>query len=174
MVDKGIAIGKIRLYSDSIDKTKLNVTREIIGSADQYTIDYGTGKTNLSASVVVQTNEIIMENLNLGDTYYFQITPLDSTGNPIGNPSEIIQAKIGEAVSCVVVGITVTGQKIGEKYYLVWTAVNNIDKYNVYRSDFETNETSQMQKVGETTGTLFEYPFNKFSKKNEYAYYLIE
>ena len=31
-----------------------------------------------------------------------------------------------------------------------------------------------MQKVGETTGTMFEYPFNKASKVNQYAYYLVE
>ncbi|MEI6774413.1 MAG: hypothetical protein WCL18_06600 [bacterium] len=30
VVGKGTAIGKIRVYSDSIDKSKLNVTREII------------------------------------------------------------------------------------------------------------------------------------------------
>ena len=149
------------MYSDSIDKTKLNVTRETIGTAPQYKIDYGTGKTNLIASVTVQTNEIMVENLTLGDTYFFQITPLDDTGEPIGNPSEITQAKIGDAVSCKVTGITITGEQIGEKYYLVRTAANNMEKYVVYRSEFETNDTSQMQKVGETTGTLFEYPFNK-------------
>ena len=31
-----------------------------------------------------------------------------------------------------------------------------------------------MQKAGETTGTMFEYPFNKLSKKDEYAYYVVE
>lgn len=31
-----------------------------------------------------------------------------------------------------------------------------------------------MQKVGETTGTMFEYPFNKASKKEQYAFYLVE
>ncbi|HBB04098.1 TPA: hypothetical protein DCZ39_04350 [Patescibacteria group bacterium] len=71
-------------------------------------------------------------------------------------------------------GITVTGQQIGEKYYLVRKGINNIDKYVVYRSDFETSDITTMQKVGETTGTMFEYPFNKLSKNTKYAYYLIE
>ena len=31
-----------------------------------------------------------------------------------------------------------------------------------------------MQKVGETTGTMFEYPFNKLAKKEEYAYYVVQ
>lgn len=123
------------------------MTRETIGTVPQYKIDYGTSQNNLNLSVIVQTNEIIIENLNVGDTYYFQITPLDSAGNPAGTPSEITQAKVGTDVSCIVVGITVTGQQIGEKYYLVRTAVNNIEKYIIYRSEFETSEASQMQKV---------------------------
>jgi len=176
VVEEGIGIGKIRLYSDSIDKTKLNVTRETIGSASQYKINYGTSQNNLEASAIVQTNEIIIENLTVGETYYFQITPLDGTNTPIGTASEITEAIIGEEASCVVVGIQVRDEQIWEKYYLVRSAVNNIEKYVIYRSDFETSEISKMQKVGETTGTMFEYPFNPSpaSKQYKYAYYLVE
>lgn len=173
-VGKWTAVGKIRLYSDSIDKSKLNVTWEMIWTAPQYRIDYGTSQNNLSLTTTVQTNEIIIENLSIGDVYYFQITPLDSAGNPTGTPSEITQATVGEAISCIVVGIMVSTWQIGDKYYLIRTGVSNIEKYNIYRSDFETSDTTQMQKVGETTGTMFEYPFNKLSKKEVYAYYLIE
>ena len=76
---------------------------------------------------------------------------MDELGNPIGNTSEITQAKIGEIVSCTVVGIVVTDKMIGEKYYLVRTAADNIEKYVIYRSDFETSDINTMQKVGETT-----------------------
>jgi len=31
-----------------------------------------------------------------------------------------------------------------------------------------------MQKIGETTGTMFEYPFNAQAKKEGYSYYLVE
>lgn len=143
----------------------MNVTRETIGNAAQYKIEYGTSQNNLDLSVVVDTNEIVIENLNIGDVYYFQITPLDSDGNPTGNPSEITQAKIGEEASCVVVGIKITTGQIGEKYYLMRSGIINVDKYIIYRSSFETNDITQMQKVGETTGTMFEYPFNKNAKK---------
>ncbi|MEI6118933.1 MAG: hypothetical protein WCP92_07075 [bacterium] len=108
MVEKGTAIGKIRLYSDSIDKTKLNVTREIIGNTPQYKLDYGTSKNDLNLTTTVQTNEIVINNLNIGDIYYFQITPLDASGIPSGTPSEITQAKIGEDITCTVVGIVIT------------------------------------------------------------------
>ena len=82
MVEEGVAIGKIRMYSDSIDKSKLNVTREPIGTIPQYKIEYGTSKNALDMSVVIKTNEIMIENLTVGQTYYFQITPLDENGTP--------------------------------------------------------------------------------------------
>ena len=174
IVEKSTSIGKIRIYSDSIDKTKLNITRDTIGTSPQYKIEYGTSQNDLSLSTIVPTNEIVISNLNVGTTYYFQITPLDSGNNAIGAPSAITQAKAGDIASCTVVGITVSTQKIGDKYYLIWSWVDNTDKYVIYRSDFQTSDTTSMQKIGETTGTMFEYPFDKFSKKNIYAYFQVE
>jgi hypothetical protein len=139
------------LYSDSIDKTKLNVTRETIGEAQQFKIEYGTSKNNLNLSVIVQTNEIMIENLIVDEVYYFQITPIDSAGNSIGTSSETIDATIGEDISCTVVGITITTGQIGEKYYLMRSGVLNVEKYIIYRSEFESNDANQMQKIGETT-----------------------
>ncbi len=173
-VDKSVSIGKIRLYADSIDKTKLNVTRETVGTSPQYKLSYGTSENYLDQYVMVSTNEIIIENLTLGDTYYFQITPMDGLGAALGTASDITQAKIWEEVSCIVKWISVTGQKIGDKYYLVWTAVNNVESYNIYRSDFETSDTANMQKIGSTSWTMYEYPFDTFAKKDTYAYFLIE
>lgn len=176
IVEEGIAIGKIRVYSDSIDKTKLNVTWETIGTAAKFRIDYGVSKNNLESSTIVETKEIIIENLIVGEVYYFQITPLDANGNPTGTPSEVTEATIGEDVSCVVIGITVTTGQIGEKYYLVRSAVNNVERYIIYKSDFDAAESSQMSKIGETTGTMFEYPFNPnpASHQYKYAYYIVE
>ena len=174
VVDKSISIGKIRLYSDSVDKTKLNVTWETIGTANQYKVQYGTSQDLLDQFVIAPTNEIIISNLTIGQTYYFQITPLDSTQTAIGQASTVTQTTVGEWLACVVKNITVSDQKIWDKYYLVRSWVENADSYIIYRSDFETNDSSKMQKVGETTGTMFEYPFNKTSKVDQYAYYLVE
>jgi hypothetical protein len=137
-------------------------------------VQYGTSDNLLNQFVIVPTNQITIENLTVGQTYFFQITALDENENAIGPASAITQAVIGEELTCIVKGITLTGEKIGDKYYLVRSAVQNVDKYIVYRSDFETNDTTKMQKAGETTGTMFEYPFNKLSKKDEYAYYVVE
>jgi hypothetical protein len=101
-VDKSITIGKIRLYSDSVDKSKLNITRETVGTAPKYKVQYGSSSTLLDEYVIVPTNEIIIDQLLIGQTYYFQITPLDETENPIGPASTMTQAVIGQDLSCVV------------------------------------------------------------------------
>lgn len=174
IVEKSISIGKIRLYSDSIDKTKLNVTRETVGKADKYKVEYGTSSDLLDQFVIAPTNEIVINNLTIGQTYYFQITPLDSTQTAIGQTSPVTQIVVGQDLACIVKNISVRDQKIGDKYYLVRSWVENADKYLIYRSDFDTSDSSKMQKVGETTGTMFEYPFDKSSKTDKYAYYLVE
>jgi len=174
IIEEWVGIGRIRLYSDSIDKTKLNITREKIGDIPQYKIDYGTNKDNLNLSIVVQINEAIIENLVVGETYFFRITPLDIVGNTIGTSSETTEIKIGEDISCVVIGITISTGQIGDKYYLMRSGIQNVEKYIIYRSDFETNDKSQMQKIGETENTMFEYPFNPNAKEFSYAYYMVE
>ena len=119
IVDKSISIGKIRLYSDSVDKTKLNVTRETVGTAAQYKVEYGTSSDLLDQFVIAPTNEIAINNLTIGQTYYFQITPLDSTQTAIGQTSPVTQVVVGQDLACVVKNISVSDQKIGDKYYLV-------------------------------------------------------
>lgn len=115
-----------------------------------------------------------MENLTLGKKYYLQITPLDEQSQVIGTPSKITEAIIGDDLSCVVKGIVVNDQQIGDKHYLVRSGVQNAENYIIYRAEFETSETDKMQKVGETTGTMFEYPYNKLAKKEEFAYYVVQ
>ncbi|MFA5748416.1 MAG: hypothetical protein WC872_04905 [Candidatus Absconditabacterales bacterium] len=174
IVSKSASIGKVRLYSDSVDKTILNVTREAIGTAVKYKLSYGTTQNSLDQFVLVDTNQVSVQNLNTGLIYYFQITPLDENGDIAGTPSDITQAKIGEDITCIVKGIEIYDQKIGDKHFLVWTAVQNVEKYIIYRSEYETDKTDDMKKVGESIENKFEYPFNKLSKKNEYAYYVVE
>jgi len=174
IVQPNISIGKIRMFADTIDKTKLNITWETIWDAPQYKISYGTGEDSLDQYVNVDTNEILIENLTIGKKYYFKIYPLDSNSQETWTPSDVVEAVIWEELACVVKGIIVSDQQIGEKHYLVWSGVVNADKYIIYRSEWETSSTSSMQKVWETTWTMFEYPFNKFSKNNEYAYYVVE
>ena len=79
-----------------------------------------------------------------------------------------------EAPTCVVRNIKVTTAKIANKYYLTWNGVENATKYIVYRSDRETNVLADMNKVGETTDTRFEYRYDQNADRDLYAFYAVE
>jgi hypothetical protein len=74
--------------------------------------------------------------------------------------------------TCIVKNIKVSTQKIGNKYYLVRNKIENATKYLVYKSDFADNSDKSF--LGETELTRFEYPFDKTSKEDVYAYYTVE
>ena len=79
---------------------------------------------------------------------------------------------IAAAPTCIVSSIKFSTEQIGNKYYLVWSEVENATKYLVYKSDFA--DWSNKQFVGETELTRFEYPFDNKAKEETYAYYTIE
>jgi len=63
IIEKGTSIGKVRLFADPVNKSKLNITREVVGDAAKYKVFYGTGEGSLTQSVTVATNEMSLENL---------------------------------------------------------------------------------------------------------------
>ena len=91
--------------------------------------------------------------------------PLDSLLHASGEPSEIIEYNPKEIYSsCIVKWIIVESEKIWDKYFLVWDAVENVTKYEIYRSDWE--DMSNMKKVWETTETRFEYFFDRSATRS--------
>ncbi len=174
IVERSTAIGKVRVFSDEVDKTKVNLTRETIWlDAAKYKISYGTWETSLNEYTIVTTKEVVIENLEKWALYYLKIYPLDDQWNEIWTPSDIVSTQLEAEQTCIVKGIKVSDQIIWDKHYLVRSWVLNIEKYIIYRSETQTSDLSQMKKIWESTGTLFEYPFNKFSKNKEYAYYSV-
>lgn len=174
IVQRSTAIGKVRVFTDEIDKTKINITREIIWlDAPKYKIEYGTWETSLNEYAIVSWKEVIIENLQKWLQYFIQIFALDDQWNKVWTPSEVISTQLESEQVCVVKGIKISEQIIWEKRYLVRSGAINVEKYIIYRSENETSNLDQMKKIWETTGTLFEYPFNKFSKDKEYAFYSV-
>jgi hypothetical protein len=145
--------------------------------AKKYKIMYWTDQGNLNLSDIVTTKEVSIEGLQENTTYYFRIIPLDQNENEAGTASDIVQATPGQATTdstCTVQWIKIADIQIWDKYYLSRSGVSNVDKYLIYKSDFETADINQMQKVWETTDTKFEYPFNRASKTDKYAYYMVQ
>lgn len=173
-IAENIAIGQTRFYSDAVDKTSLTLTWQVLWNSSSFKVMYGTGKDLLDQSVTVDKNEIVVNNINPLQKYYFQIYPLDAQGSVIGTPSSIIEVDPRTLLSCVVQGIALRTEQVGNKYYLVWDPVQYAQSYTIYRSDQQGALISDMQKVGSTTETRFEYPFNSLAKRNEYAYFAVQ
>jgi len=180
IVQENIGIWTVKFFTTNPDKTSVNIIWDMIWEASQYKINYGISVNNLDKTQNVSSNEIILENLNPEQEYFIKITPLWTDWSMIGTPSDVQSISPGhlgaseDGLSCIVNWITVYTERIGNKYYLNWNFVENAEKYIVYRSDFENTAIDKMQKVGESTDTRFEYPFNNLSQVDQYAYYAVQ
>lgn len=175
-VQESVAIWLTKFYTQSVDKSALMMMWQVIGQSPSFIIKYGTNKDALTQELKVNTNEIEIKNIVPTSVYYFQIIPADSQGNIIGTPSEIKEidpSSLHAQVTCIVEGIQLRNEQIDDKYYFIWDMVENAEKYFIYRSDSPTTILSEMRKVGETTSTRFEYPFNKDALQEEFAYYAV-
>lgn len=175
-VQENIAIGTVMFYTEAVDRTSITMSWQVLGQADQFLVRYGTNQDNLNQEMTVDTTEIQISNIVPTNVYYFQITPLDQSGDIIGTPSEIREidpSSLQAQVTCIVDGITLRTEEIDDRYFFVWDAVENAERYVVYRSEVMTSIISEMRKVGETTQTRFEYPFNREALSQEFAYYAV-
>ncbi len=175
-IEENIAIGLVKFYTQAVDKSSLMMMWQVLGQSPKFLVNYGVNQNNLDQEIIVDTNEIEIANINPAEVYYFQITPLDNDENIIGTPSdvkEIDPSSLQAQVTCLVDGIVLRTEEIDNSYYFVWDAVENAEKYFIYRSDNVTSIISEMQKVAETTQTRFEYPFNADALNEEFAYYAV-
>ncbi len=79
-----------------------------------------------------------------------------------------------EKPTCYPETIELRVKKMADKYYLVWDPVEHAASYIVYRADQSVSSTSQMSVVATTKETMFEYPFDKMSKVDKWAWYAVE
>ncbi len=175
--EKSMKIGKVRVFWDSVYKNKLTLTWEVEWwEAAKYSVVFWTRETELSWSAIVSKKEIILEDLTIGQTYYFKVSPLDIDGNIIGTSSSIVQAVVGEIGEslCTVQWIEILDTIIWDRHYLTRDTIQNVEKYIIYRSEFSTSDVEKMQKITETEETRFEYPFNKNAKQEKYSYYVVQ
>ena len=172
---------------------------KVIGwSSPAYAIQYGLTKDDLAGTAITKETTATLSGFTYGKDYFFKIQPLNIQNIADGLPSDVLEFTMPIASwtgpnqtalsasglemtpdhptaalpTCIVKNIKVSTQKIGNKYYLVRNKIENATKYLVYKSDFADN--SDMSFLGETELTRFEYPFDKTSKEDVYAYYTVE
>ena len=172
-VKQSNTVWNIKFVSTWVDWTSVMVSRDPIWSSPRYRVSYGIDRNSLQKTVDVNSTQILIENMQANTIYYFQILPLDDLSHSSWDPSEIVEYNpAAMEVSCVVKWIIVKSEKIWDKYFLIWDAVENVTKYEIYRSDWE--DMSDIKKVWETTDTRFEYFFDKYAEKDQYAYYQVQ
>lgn len=172
-IEENIAVWDVKFHSVWVDGTSVNVSWNPIGDAPKYKIAYGTDRNSLQKTIDVSSTQILIENLQPDTIYYFQIEPLDEQLHASWEPSDVVEYNPKDVYSsCVVKGIIVSSEKIWDKYYLTRDDVENVSKYEIYKSDREN--MSDRKKIWEVTGTRFEYQFNKYAQKDTYAYYQVE
>lgn len=172
---------------------------KVIGwSSPAYAIQYGLTKDDLAGTAITKETTATLSGFTYGKDYFFKIQPLSIQNIADGLPSDVLEFTMPIASwtgpnqtalsasglemtpdhptaalpTCVVKNIKVSTQKIGNKYYLVRNKIENATKYLVYKSDFADNSDKSF--LGETELTRFEYPFDKTSKEDVYAYYTVE
>jgi len=172
---------------------------KVIGwSSPAYAIQYGLTKDDLAGTAITKETTATLSGFTYGKDYFFKIQPLNIQNIADGLPSDVLEFTMPIASwtgpnqtalsasglemtpdhptaalpTCIVKNIKVSTQKIGNKYYLVRNKIENATKYLVYKSDFADNSDKSF--LGETELTRFEYPFDKTSKEDVYAYYTVE
>lgn len=201
-VRDNIKIAEVKISLNSQMAGTLDFAWNTIGGeSNDYAIKYGFSNDNLAGITFTTEPKASLSWFSYGKTYFFQILATTPEHIPDGLPSEVIQfdlpilggtglisqplsgsalttdephgaAVIHDAPTCVVKNIQFSTKKIGNKYYLVWNKVNNVKKYLIYRSDF--SDWSDKKFVWETDLPRFEYPFDKTSEEDIYAYYSVE
>ena len=172
-VQENIWVSNVKFVSTWVDGTSVIMSWEAIWNAPQYKILYGTQKDSMQKSINVSSTWVLIENLQVNTTYYFQITPMDNSLHASWDPSEIFEFNPEKMYhTCVIKWISVKSEKIWDKYYLVRSPVDYATSYQIYRSDWE--DMSSMNLVWETTWTRFEYYFDKTSESDQYAYYQVQ
>lgn len=76
--------------------------------------------------------------------------------------------------TCYPLGIQLKTKQVNDKYYLYRNGFENVKEYIVYRSDQAVTSLEQMQVIGRTTETMFEYPFDPTSEVDRRAWYAVE
>ena len=72
---------------------------------------------------------------------------------------------------CIIENISTRTTKIWDNYYLIWDKVENVSKYIVYSSTLP--DGSDKMKVYETSDTSYQYPFDRTSEEDKFAYFRI-
>jgi len=168
-----------KIYNVQITKDEQNwsvmLKWEYEWDVASFKIKYWTDNQNLNFEKIVSQPEAKIEWLDITKTYYFQIYPLNEFGQVIWQPSDVIMVNFWKAApeTCNVQNISLRVENINWKNYLVWDKVDWVVEYHIYKAEDVNGKPGEFVKVGQTTDTKWEYPFDKNAQKDIYAYFKV-
>lgn len=87
------------------------------------------------------------------------------------NPDDTSLSWVMTQPRCIIENISTRTTKIWDNYFLVWDKVENVSKYIIYSST-KANGSDKI-KVYETSDTSYQYPFDRTSEEDKFAYFWI-
>ncbi len=173
-------------YQLEMDENQIPIEWDYGGEPSQFKVVFAEEEDNIDdeeqrGETIVDDPEIVLEEIDTEQDYYIQISALDEEQNKVGASSDVVfiewwhPAPNGdEEPSCEVAGIQLSTMKEWDSYYLTWEEVDWVDNYNIYMSDSSSvDSVDDMQKVGETEDTRFEYPFDPEADQVEHEWYTV-
>lgn len=130
---------------------------------------------NLRNEIIVDENETVLEWVNLDDDFYVIVYPLDQNDNVDWEESGlvVIEWSMMASPSCQVSWIKLRLEKINWKNYIVWDEIDWVDTYEIYMSENEVANISEMKKVADRKENKYEYPFDPDSEEEIYNWYSV-
>lgn len=174
-----VVLGPVKGMRVQSDPTQIDLNRTVSGQVDVYKVIYGLSAQDLDLTTNTQTTSLTVPDTDTSKTYFFKIYPQDTNGNDLGAASDIVQVwpiqnNIKTASVCIIDNIQLSSKQIGDAHYITWNQAPWAVKYDVYRSEKQTDNILEMVKVGETVETQFEYPFDPNASQELYAYYRVK
>lgn len=164
------------------------VSREVKNwDASSFLIDYRVENSTLSGQEWTDTTKFTFNAVPYDTPILFTITPYWDNAKRHWSASKTIQFVISKANTntgtslsigavpytprCSIQNISTRTKKVWDSHYLVRDKVENVSKYIVYSST--TQSWTDKVKVYETTDTSYEYPFDRSSEEDQFAYFRI-
>lgn len=160
------------------DKTTIGLKWTYTGAIERFKIAYGTDRNLMNLTSYATKAEGTITRAKADSTVYVQVFPVDVNGAVNGEPSPVAIVQwvtgVAAAATCYPGSIVLKTKKVDEQYYLYRQPVPNAKSYTIYRRDTKPNSVQEMTKVGETTETMFAYPFDPNAEADQYAWYAVE
>jgi len=168
-----IAIKNVKIKPHPEQK-QIEVSWDYTWDPKKFKVLYGLDKNNLNQFKIVDTNKAILTWIEKNKIYYIQIVPLDENWNVVWEASNVLEVSLDmkpSAPRCVVKDIKLKLKTVNGQHYIIWDKVDWVNKYIIYVAD---KPDGPFEKLGETTETKWEYPFDPDAKKVVYKYFKVE